>query len=42
MSAALGGDMANRIEPWTVPLHVVMWTVLGCGLIMTLVVVLMH
>jgi hypothetical protein len=34
--------MANHIEPWTVPLHVVMWTVLGCGLIMTLVVVLMN
>lgn len=34
--------MANPIEPWTIPLHVVIWTVLACGLIMSLVVFLMH
>jgi hypothetical protein len=32
----------KNIEPWTIPLHVVMWTTLLCGLIMALVVVLMH
>ena len=30
------------IEPWTIPLHVIMWTTLLCGLIMVMVVVLMH
>jgi hypothetical protein len=29
-------------EAWTVPLHVVMWTVLTVGFIMTMVVLLMH
>lgn len=29
-------------ESWTIPLHVVMWTVIGVGLIMMLVVLLMH
>lgn len=42
MPAALRRAMANQIESWTLPLHVVMWTVLGVGLIMTLVVVLMN
>jgi len=34
--------MANPVEPWTIPLHVVIWTVLSVGLIMTMVVVLMN
>jgi len=29
------------IEPWTIPLHVIMWATLLCGLIMVMVVVLM-
>lgn len=32
--------MATRIEPWTIPLHVVMWTTLLVGLIMVIVVVM--
>jgi hypothetical protein len=42
MPDAAGGTMASRIEPWTIPLHIVMWTTLAVGLIMTLVVVLMN
>jgi len=34
--------MAKPIEPWTIPLHVVLWTNLSVGLIMTMVVILMH
>jgi len=38
--------MVTRTKPpseaWTVPLHVIMWTVMTVGLIMTLVVLLMH
>jgi hypothetical protein len=34
--------MASRIEPWTIPLHVIMWATLLGGLIMTLVVVMMN
>jgi hypothetical protein len=33
---------ATRIEPWTIPFHVAMWTVLSVGFIMVLVVVLMN
>lgn len=40
--SALAEAMANRIEPWTIPLHVVMWTVLSVGLIMVMVVVMMN
>jgi hypothetical protein len=29
-------------EAWTIPLHVVMWTVLTVGFIMVWVVLLMH
>jgi hypothetical protein len=29
-------------EAWTIPLHVVMWTVILAGLVMAMVVVLMH
>jgi hypothetical protein len=34
--------VANKLEAWTIPLHVIMWTTLLCGLIMVLVVVMMH
>jgi len=34
--------MANQSESWTIPLHVIMWTVLSVGLIMTMVVFLTH
>jgi hypothetical protein len=30
------------IEAWTIPLHIIMWATLLCGLIMTIVVILMH
>ena len=29
-------------EAWTIPLHVIMWTTLTVGFIMTFVVLLMH
>lgn len=29
-------------EAWTIPLHIVIWTTLFCGLIAVLVVVLMN
>jgi len=29
-------------ETWTIPLQVIMWTVIGVGLIMAMVVVMMH
>jgi hypothetical protein len=29
-------------ETWTIPLHIIMWTVLGVGLIMAMAVVMMH
>jgi hypothetical protein len=32
--------MASRIEPWTIPLLVTLWTTLLVGLIMTMVVVM--
>ena len=34
--------MSTRVEPWTIPLHVVMWTAISVGFIMMLVVFLMH
>jgi hypothetical protein len=34
--------MPNQIESWTIPLHVIMWTTIGVGFIMMLVVFLMH
>lgn len=41
--ADAGGDaVANKLEAWTIPLHVVMWTTLLCGFIMVLVVLMMH
>jgi hypothetical protein len=42
MPSAVDARMANQIEPWTIPLHVVMWTVLSVGFIMVMVVVLMN
>jgi hypothetical protein len=39
---ALASGVRSKIEPWTIPFHVIMWTTLLCGLIMTLVVLLMH
>jgi hypothetical protein len=42
MSGADGDGMANQNEGWTIPLHVIMWTTLSIGLIMTMVVFLMH
>jgi hypothetical protein len=35
-------DNKSSIEPWTIPLHIIMWTTLLCGLIMVLVIFLMH
>jgi hypothetical protein len=32
----------SRLEPWTIPFHVIMWATLLCGLIMTIVVVMLH
>jgi len=44
--AAGAGRMTTKTkrpsEAWTVPLHVIMWTVLMVGFIMTMVVLLMH
>jgi hypothetical protein len=34
--------MASRLEPWTIPFHVIMWITFTVGLIMTIVVVLMR
>lgn len=31
-----------KLEAWTIPFHVIMWTTLLVGLIMVMVVVLMH
>jgi hypothetical protein len=36
-------DMANvHDESWTIPLHVIMWTVISVGFIMMLAIFLMH
>jgi len=34
--------MAASSESWTIPLHVIMWTVLLAGLVMVMAVILMH
>jgi hypothetical protein len=34
--------MASSSESWTIPLHVIMWTVLLAGLVMVMAVILMH
>jgi hypothetical protein len=39
-------NLVNRTkrpsEAWTIPLHVVMWTAMTVGFIMTLVVLMLH
>lgn len=35
-------NLKRQSEAWTVPLHVVVWTAITVGFIMTLVVLLMH
>jgi hypothetical protein len=40
--AALVVAMANQLERWTIPLHVLMWTTFACAFIMILVVVMMN
>jgi hypothetical protein len=43
--AALAVMVANTKRPseaWTVPFHVVIWTTITVGFIMTLVVVMLH
>ena len=43
VGALRGDDMsADRIEAWTIPLHVVMWTALLVALVMVITVVLMN
>jgi len=42
MPDAVDRHVANKIETWTIPLHVIMWTTLLCGFIMVLVVLMMH
>jgi hypothetical protein len=34
--------VSKKIEAWTIPFHIIMWTTLLCGLIMTLVVIMLH
>jgi len=34
--------MASDKQSWTVPLHILMWTVITVGFIMMLVVFMMH
>jgi hypothetical protein len=34
--------MASSNQSWTVPLHILMWTVITVGFIMMLVVFMMH
>jgi hypothetical protein len=29
-------------ESWTIPLHIIVWTAMGVGLIMAMAVVMMH
>jgi hypothetical protein len=47
-TASLTGthDAVSRVmrsdESWTIPLQVIMWTVIGVGLIMALAVFMMH
>jgi hypothetical protein len=33
---------SDEFPSWTIPLHVVMWTTIGVGLIMAIAVFLMH
>jgi hypothetical protein len=35
-------DVTEPLTSWTIPLHVIMWTTIGVGLIMAIAVVLMH
>jgi hypothetical protein len=46
MSTALTRGMATRSkrpsEAWTIPLHVIVWTTISVGFIMTLVVFFLH
>jgi hypothetical protein len=35
-------DTMRPEERWTIPLHVIMWTVMAVGLIMAMAVVMMH
>jgi hypothetical protein len=39
---APGHDVSNKIEAWTIPFHIIMWTTLLCGLIMVMVVIMLH
>ena len=41
-AAPHGMAKADTDESWTIPLHVVMWTVILVGLVMAMAVVLMH
>jgi len=34
--------MAASSESWTIPFHVVMWTVMVAGVVMVMAVLLMH
>jgi len=34
--------MAGSSESWTIPFHVIMWTVLLAGVVMVIAVLLMH
>ncbi len=44
MQRAYQAGMSSKapIEAWTIPFHVAMWSVLLCGLIMVIVVVMMN
>jgi hypothetical protein len=42
MRLARSAAMTTKIEPWTIPLHVVLWTTWVIGFVMLMVVVLMH
>jgi hypothetical protein len=35
-------DRMRSDESWTIPLHVIMWTVIAIGLIMAMAVLMMH
>jgi hypothetical protein len=35
-------NVAKENLSWTIPLHVIMWTTIGVGLIMAMAVLLMH
>jgi len=42
LSDAMPTKTKRPSEAWTIPLHVIMWTTLTVGFIMTFVVLLMH